>query len=271
METLSPSQRSCIKKLREDTATDDLSADPTKTFAAMDKRYSVSSTRQAITALRKLYPENKAFIDEMKKRGPVYKGIDKSQNPTEKQAAAYIDWDALIAWRDGAGKELPIIDRLLVGLYTYVPPQRVDYTPMRIVARLPKKLDDGINYLVMAKKSARFVFHAYKTADKYGDRAIHVPAELFKLIAEYLGERRSGYLFQDAGIAWTEARLGVNIRRIFQKAFNKDFGVNNLRHSYATKINEGMPTLASLEEAATAMGHSVIVHQTYRHIPLETA
>jgi integrase len=271
METLTASQRSCIKKLREDCGVDDLSVDPVKTFAAMDKRYSVSSTRQAITALRKMYPENKVFIAEMKKRGPVYKGIDKSQTPTEKQAAAHIDWDDIIAWRDGAGKELPILDRLLVGLYTYVPPQRVDYTPMRIVARLPKKLDEGINYLVMAKKSARFVFHAYKTADKYGDRAIHASAELFKLIAEYLGERRAGYLFQDAGIAWTEARLGVNIRRIFQKSHNKDFGVNGLRHSYATKINEGMPSLASLEEAAMAMGHNVITHQTYRHIPLETA
>lgn len=269
MSVLTASQRSCIKKLREDCSAEDLSLDPAKTIAAMDKRYSLSSSRVALTSLRKVYPDCKTFIDEMKKRYEVYKGIDKSQTPTEKQADAHIDWDTIIAWRDSSGSALPILDRVLVGLYTYIEPQRLDYTPMRIVSRLPKKLEDGINYLVMAKKSARFLFHAYKTAEKYGDRTFHVPKPLFTHLAEYLGERRTGYLFQDASIAWSEARLGTNIRRIFQRAFDKDFGVNNLRHSFVTKINEGMPSLAHLEDAAKKMGHDVITHQTYRHITLE--
>jgi hypothetical protein len=95
------------------------------------------------------------------------------------------------------------------------------------------------------------------------------PPPLFILLQEYLKERRSGYLFQDASIAWTPTRLGSSVRRIFQKHFNKDYGVNNLRHSFITKINEGMPSLAHLEDAAKKMGHDIITHQTYRHIPLE--
>jgi hypothetical protein len=271
-DTLTASQRSCIKKMREDCSTDDLSVDTAKTIAAMDKRYSVSSTRAALTALRKMYPDCKFFAEEMKKRSPTYKAIDKSQTPTKKQVEAHIDWNDVIAWRDGSGGQaLPILDRLLVGLYTHVEPQRLDYTPMRVVSRLPKTLEEGVNYLVMAKKSARFVFHAYKTAGTYGDRTLHAPPALFKLLAEYLGDRRSGYLLQDVSIPWSEARLGTNIRRIFQRAFDKDFGVNGLRHSFVTKINEGMPSLAHLEDAAKKMGHDVITHQTYRHIPLETS
>lgn len=271
MDALTAPQRSCIKKLREDTGIEDLTSDPAKVIAAMDKRYSMSSTRVALTSLRKLYPECKAWSDEMTKRFATFKAIDKSQEPTEKQAEAHIDWDTIIAWRDSSGAELPATDRLLVGLYTYIEPQRLDYTPMRIVGRLPKTLEDGINYLVIGKKDARFVFHAYKTAHKYGDRAMHLPEPLLKLVMEHLGARRSGYLFQDASIAWTPARLGSTVRRIFVKHFGKDFGVNNLRHSFVTKINAGMPSLAHLEEAAGKMGHDVITHQTYRHLSLEEA
>lgn len=270
MDTMTASQRCCIKKLREDCSVEDLTLDPAKTIAALDKRYSLSSSRVALTALRKAYPVCTAFIDEMKARCKTYKAIDKTQAPTEKQEAAHIDWDTLIAWRDICGGDLPIRDRLLVGLYTYIEPQRADYTPMRIVARLPKTLEDGINYLVMGKASARIVFHAYKTHKVHGDRAFQVVKPVFKLLSEYLGERRTGYLFQDASIAWTEARLGAAVRSIFQRHFNRDFGINGLRHSFITKINEGLPSLAYLEDAATKMGHSVITHQTYRHIPLES-
>lgn len=266
MDTMTPSQRCCIKKLREDCAVEDLSLDPAKTIDAMGKRYSLSSSRVSLTALRKMYPDSKAFIDEMKARYETYKAIDKSQVPTEKQQAAHIDWNTLIAWRDICGAELPILDRLLVGLYTHIPPQRVDYTPMRIVGRLPKKLEDGINYLVMAKKSARFLFHAYKTAEKYGDRTIQIPPALFKLLCEYLGERRTGYLFESGAIAWTEGRLATAVRRIFQKAFDKDIGINALRHSYLTAAYAGMPSLKELEGVATAMAHDVLTSQTYRYI-----
>lgn len=270
MDTLTASQRSIIKKLREDRQVEDLSVDPTATLEAMDKRYSMSSTRVAITSLRKVYPDCKTFQEEMSKRFTTFKQIDKSQTPTDKQSAAHIDWDTIITWRDTSGATLPIVDRLLVGLYTYIEPQRLDYTPMKIVSRLPKKLEDGMNYLMLAKKSGKFLFHAYKTASKYGDRTFHMPAALYKLVMEYLGDRKTGYLFQDASIAWSPTRLGSNVRRIFVKHFNKDYGVNNLRHSFITKINEGIPSLKHLEDAAKKMGHDVITHQTYRHIPLES-
>jgi hypothetical protein len=269
MDNLTASQRSIIKKLRADTDNEDLSSDTRATLASMDKRYSMSSTRVALTSLRKLYPENQVFIDEMKKRFATFKAIDKSQEPTPKQAEAHIDWNTIIKWRDTSGNAMPILDRLLVGLYTYIEPQRLDFTPMRVITRKPTKTHEGINYVIMNKKGARFLFHAYKTADKYGDRMFDVPPPLFLLLQEYLGDRRNGYLFQDASIAWTPARLGTNVRRIFLKHFGKDFGVNNLRHSFITKINEGLPTLAHLEDAAKKMGHDVITHQTYRHIPLE--
>ena len=140
---------------------------------------------------------------------------------------------------------------------------------MRICPRLPKKPEDGINYLVMAKKSAKFIFRAYKTAKTYGDIIHPVPLPLFTLLCEYLGERRTGYLFQKNAVAWLEEKLGKTVRAIFQTKFNKDFGINGLRHSFITYQNKGMPSIATMKEDALSMAHSVITHQTYRHITLE--
>lgn len=267
MAGLTATHISILKKLRADTGVDDLTLDLDKTFAAMDKRYSVSSTRVALTALRKVYPDNERIRKEVANRVTVYKGLDKSQVPTQTQIDAHVPWDKIIAWRDSA--DLPILDKLLVGLYTYLPPQRADYTPMIIVKRLPKTLVDGMNYVVILKKSARFVFHAYKTAKVYGDRIVNVPPPLFALLIAYLGERRDGYLLHDGPMPWTPTRLGDNLRRIFLKAFGKLISINALRHSYITKECAGMPSLSALESAAAAMDHSLIWHQTYRHITLE--
>ena len=267
MAALTATHHSMLKKLREDIGVEDLSIDTAKTIAAVDARYIPSSARVTFTMLKKVYPGVQAFIDEAKKRAVPARAAQLSQVPTEKQAEAHVPWDKIIAWRDST--ELPILDKLIVGLYTYLPPQRVDYTPMLVVKRLPKTLTDGMNYLVMLKKSARFVFHAYKTAKVYGDRTIKIPPPLFSLLTTYLGERRDGYLFQDGVMPWTPSRLGANLRRIFLKAFGKLISVNALRHSYITKECAGMPSIAATSAAAVSMGHSVITHQTYRHITLE--
>lgn len=264
---MSATHLSILKKLRADTGADDLTADLDKTFAAMDKRYSVSSTRVALTALRKAYPDNERIREEISNRFKIYRSLDKSQEPTKTQAEAHIAWDNIIAWRDSA--DLSDLDKLIVGLYTYVPPQRADYCPMVVTTRLPKTLKDGVNYVVVLKKSARFVFHAYKTAKVYGDRIVEVPPPLFALLKAHLGDRRDGYLFQTGAIPWTPARLTSNLRRIFLTAFGKLVSVNALRHSYITQECAGMPALAALEASAAAMDHSVIWHQTYRHISLE--
>jgi hypothetical protein len=267
MAGLTATHISILKKLREDTGVEDLSLDTAKTIAAVDARYISSSARVTFTMLKKVYPGVQAFIDEAKKRAVPARAAQLSQVPTQTQIDAHVPWDKIIAWRDSA--DLPILDKLLVGLYTYLPPQRADYTPMMIVKRLPKTLVDGMNYVVILKKSARFVFHAYKTAKVYGDRIINVPPPLFALLTAYLGERRDGYLLQDGPMPWTPTRLGDNLRRIFLKAFGKLISVNALRHSYITKECAGMPSIAATAAAAAAMAHNVISHQTYRHITLE--
>jgi hypothetical protein len=268
--TLTPSQMSALKLLRADTGVEDLGADPTKTIAAVDARYITSSARVVFTMLKKVYPDNAEFIKQATDRAKVAKAVFLSQEPTEKQVAAHIPWETIITWRDSDEfKALPIQTRFLVGLYTYLPPQRIDYTPMKIVGRLPKAMEAGMNYAVMTKKTAKFVFHAYKTAKVFGDITHVVPKPLFDLLCEYLGDRRTGYLFQTGDVPITEVALATRLRTIFISKFSKVFGANNLRHSFITYQNKGAPSMSKLKEDALSMAHSVITHQSYRHITLE--
>ena len=268
MELTQP-QQSILRKLRQDTGGEDLSADPSRTFKAMDARYSFSSTRVALSALRKAYPACKEFESEMKKRTVDFRKMDDSQQASESMEAKAVDWDDLMAWRDAHWDDLSLEEQVLLGLYTMVAPQRVDYTPMRIVSRKPKTLGDE-TYLIVGSKSMRFLFHVYKTADRFGDRELKAPARLDRLLRAWMASRPDEpFLFGEGDKAWSEQRLGTAVRRIFQKHHGLDTGVSMLRHSYLTKKYAGMMPLKQLDKIQKEMGHGFLTSQKYRYINLE--
>lgn len=259
---------SSIKKLRELTGVEDLSVDPSATIKAMDKNYIPTSTRVALAALRKIYPENKVFQEEMIKRKPMWQKIDENQEATPRQEAAYISWPNVLKFRDEYYDVMTPVQRLLMALYTYLPPVRADYTPVRIVDKKPRKLADGMNYLVRGKQPY-FLFHAYKTHATYGDVTAKIPVKLRKEIDTYLGDTPGEYLFQDNGVPWTSARLAETFKKIFQKFHGLDFGITMMRHSYTTMYHKGTKPIKELKKVAGAMMHGPIQNMAYRFIKLE--
>jgi len=267
--TLTASHASFLKKLREDTGVEDLSVNPAATLAAMDARYITSSTRAVLTMLRKVYPDNKKFEQEMKDRYKTYKKIDTTQQPTAKQEENFVSWDNIIAFRDQYYDEMSPTQRLLMALYTRIPPVRIDYTPMKIIPRKLAKYEDGMNYLVMTKKPY-FIFHSYKTHGTYGDLTTVIPKDLQKEIAAYRALfPNQTYLFETGGKPWKESKLGVEVRKIFKQFHGLNTGVNLLRHAYDTKFYEGHKSLAEITKLSTAMMHSPMLGQAYRFLSLE--
>jgi hypothetical protein len=262
-----PSQLSALKLLRKDTAVEDLSLDPIKTIKAIDERYIPSSSRVALTALRRTYPDNPVFIHEMKKRYPMWKKIDTSQKATQKQENNYIAWDKIIEFRDEYYEEMSPVQRLLMALYTYIPPVRLDFTPMKIVARKPRTLEDGINYYVNCQ-SPYFLMHAFKTHAALGDRIIKVPAKLKTEIDKFLSPGQQ-YLLETDGKPWRENYLGQMVTKMFKQYHNMSTGVSMLRHAYATKFHAGQLPLADIQKTASAMLHGPLQSMTYRFISLE--
>ena len=263
-----PSQRSALKLLRQDTGVTDLSADPAATLAAMDKRYIPSSTRVALTALRKEYPVHPVFIAEMKRRYPMWKKIDTTQEPTQKQIDKFVSWDKIIEFRDQYYEMMTPVQRLIMALYTYIPPVRLDFTPMKIVSRKPRKLEEGMNYYVRSAKPY-FLLHAFKTHATLGDTVIKVPTKLKAEIDKAVPVGQTYLLQTEEGSPWTENSLGQAIRRIFKQHHNLDTGVSMLRHAYATKFHAGQLPLADIQKTASAMLHGPFQSMTYRFISLE--
>lgn len=266
---LTPSHVSFLKKLRADTGVEDLSANPEATLKAMDARYKLSSTRSVLTMLRKVYPDNKKFQQEMKDRYQTFKQIDTAQLPTEKQEENFVSWDNIIQFRDQYYGDMSPTERVLMALYTRIPPVRADYTPMRIIPRKLAKYEEGTNYLVWSKKPY-FIFHAYKTHSTYGDKIMPIPKDLQKELKAYLETVPDNtFLFEAGGEAWPAARLASQLRKIFQKYHGLDTGVNLMRHAYDTKFYEGHKSLAEMTKLSNAMMHSPMLGQAYRFLSLE--
>lgn len=264
-----PTHVSMLKKLRGDCETTALDTDPAKTIAAMDKRYKLTSTRVALTALRKEYPNCKAFLDEMKARYLTYRKLDENQEPSEAQMDNFVSWENIIQFRDLYKDEMTPEQRLLMGLYTRIPPVRADYTPMIVVRRRPATLKDGFNYLVWTAQPY-FIFHSYKTHNRYGDLTVKIPDDLKTDIHEYLvGRGDYTYLFEVGGEPWSPARLADSVRAIFQKFHGLNTGINLFRHAYLTKYYAGQKALSEMNKLATAMMHSPMLGQAYRFVGFE--
>ena len=259
---------SSIKMLRELTGVEDLSVDPPATIKAMDGHYIPTSTRVALAALRKVYPEVKLFQEEMVRRKPMWQKIDENQEPTPRQEAAYISWPNVLKFRDEYYDMMTPVQRLLMALYTYVPPTRPDYTPMKIVAKNPRTLEDGMNYLIRGK-NPYFLFHAYKTHHSYGDVTVKIPVKLRMELDTYLGETPGEYLLQDNGVPWTSARLAETFKKIFQKFHGLDFGITMMRHSYTTMFHKGAKPIMEMKTIAKKMMHGPMQNMAYRFIKLE--
>jgi len=262
------SQVTTLKKLREDTGAQDLSEDTAKTLAAMDARYSFSSTRVALSALRKEYPDNKVFEKEIKARMDKWHQLDDSQEATQSQQDKYIRWESIMEFRKLHDEDLTPTQRFLLALYTDIPPVRLDFTPMKVVSRKPATMEDGMNYYVRSK-APYFIFHAYKTAVKYGDKVVKVPKKLKAAIDAYVPETNTYLLQDEEGKPWQEARLSQNVTRIFKQFHGLNTGVAMLRHAYATKYHKGQRPLADLKKTASSMMHGPLQSMSYRFIGLE--
>jgi len=260
--------RSILKKLREETGQEKLDLICPTVIAAMDARYKFTSTRAALSALRKEYPGCQHFIDEMSKRMPEYKKLDTTQEPTESQVAKFVPWDKLCEFRDMYADEMSPVQNLLMALYTYIPPVRLDFTPMRVLRHRPDKLEDGINYCILTTHDPVFIFHAFKTAKKMGDREVDIPPKLRHIIESWIKPGQQ-WLLEDADGPWPEYRLGVTIQKIFKKFHNMDTSVSTFRHSYLTKYYAGDKSLADINSTAGSMMHAPMTAMAYRHISLE--
>lgn len=220
-------------------------------------------------------------LEEYNKKFIFYNDLVRAETPeqtlTKKEEKKWICWSCVLYARsllEDAYKSNPCLktyqEYLLLCLYSYLPPTRLDYSPMKVVTTIPTSTD--VNYCMLTSKGATFIINQYKTARTYGQLIYDAPEELHNVLKDYNLYNSSGWLFSqsvDKTLPLTSHELGKMITKLFTKHLNVGATLNIIRHAYATHIHAGEPSLASKKATAKIMGHSLEMSELYRRINAE--
>lgn len=209
-----------------------------------------------------LYLKWKEFHENVRK--PINDKY-KSNEPTERQKQAYVDFDDIVAIRDRLPKGSQ--ERLLLMMYTEIPPVRSDYYKTQIVKTIDDANDD--NFIVLDNKHPYIVLKKYKTSKKYGVIYIDIPNTLYQEILSSLKKNPREYLFVSTRTHKAYDQEGTfnrwanrKLKSIFGK---KNFSISMLRHIYISRRDLKLEEKSGLEQEQIAqlMGHSIEQQRKY--------
>jgi hypothetical protein len=184
---------------------------------------------------------------------------------TDTEKANWIDWNAVMEKHKEMGSHLKSWnDRLrymLLSLYVLSPPRRnLDYLAMYVVPKKTATMEKDKNYLLL--KENQFVFNRYKTGNAYGQQVLDIPADLRRIIDDYLSHspaKTTGEYPFLVNVNGTKYTTSGAITKILNVVFGKKVGASMLRHSYLShKYN-----LKEMKQDAEAMAHSVNQQRDY--------
>lgn len=224
----------------------------------------LKSLFQEAPGLKQKYPEIFMKWDKIHRevRQPINEKYQ-SNKPTERQEEAYVSFEELERKRDSL--EIGSDARLLLSLYTLVPPLRSDYNLVAIY-----KNDKDIkydNYLIL-NNNPYLVITKYKTAKTYKDIKIYLPKKLVKEIKESLKLKPREFIFvQKNGKPYEKSNTfnrwaNRTLKSLFDK---KNISLSTLRHIYISRRDLKLEEKSGLErnKIAQIMGHSVGTQQNY--------
>ena len=159
-----------------------------------------------------------------------------------------------------------IEDKVIYGVYTLLPPRRLEYSNVYLRTRsFYKKEDENKNYIIIFKKRpVQFVFNDYKTKKTFGRQEINIPEELGIILMEYIKSKK--LKTGDKLFDYTSNYLGVVISKVLLDVYGEKMSLNYLRRSYATYMNTLNISNNEKEILSIMMGHSYNQNLKYRKI-----
>jgi hypothetical protein len=152
---------------------------------------------------------------------------------------------------------VPMEERILMGLYTQIPPARLDYQDV-LVSKTSIAHPTG-TCMIDLSTAICYIFQ-HKTAKSIGTIEHTLPDVLIDVLREYVGEAESRSLF----VGLTPGTMGKRIKSMMLRHTGKDITMNLLRHSYITEMTKGAPFIDARVAIAKAMGHCVGTDELYR-------
>lgn len=189
-----------------------------------------------------------------------------SNEPSERQKNNYVEYDEIVKMRDS----LPVGDirRLLLGIFTHLPPGRCEYSRVAIYkGRLPAEEKREANYIQIRGKNVNMYIREYKTKKHHDETETVFPEELATDFFKSLEDQPRDWLFVNTrgepftNVLFTQWTIGI-----FKKLFNKRLGVSLIRHSFINTLDFNTMSIREKRVIADQMKHSIALQDEYRLI-----
>jgi hypothetical protein len=165
-------------------------------------------------------------------------------------------------------EQLPIgsIERLLLSIYTLIPPVRADYFALHIIHDDQHTVQP--NYLRIRGNHMETVLQDFKTSKTYHEIRNSLPQPLEQEIHASLQACPRDFLFVNArGQPHTRNSFTLWTRRILTRILQVDFTLVFFRHAFATHyVTHHNPTDLEISEISKKMGHSSEMFRAYRWV-----
>jgi hypothetical protein len=190
-----------------------------------------------------------------------------SNEPTLRQKESYVSFEEVIKVRDSLRPGS--MEKLLLTMYTEIPPVRSDYYHTKIYKNIPDTFGTcSENHIVISDKGSFLALEKYKTAKIYGLQVIDLPDSVVDEIGKSLKDIPREYLFvSPLGTPYEkENTFNKWANRTLKKVFNKkNMTLSMLRHIYISRRDLKLEEKSGLEQQQIAklMGHSITQQRKY--------
>jgi hypothetical protein len=192
--------------------------------------------------------------------------VYQSNEPTPRQKNAYMSYEDLVAIRNALPDHS--IDKVLIGMYTCIPPARCDYG-CTLITDTDQGLTHTDNYIVLNGTDHYLCIQKYKTATTHGTIVLDLPPDLVDIIKKNIALAPRKYLFltprSQQPFPTTATFSHWANKRISNITMSKGLTVTSFRHIYLSRrdINIEEQSGTHRQTLATAMGHSLGTQQRY--------
>lgn len=278
---LSPvTKRTYLERLRymiQNTKTElyEIITHPSK-YIEWIKKHSASLQTQksyisAILAVFKHTPllkdaERKHYYEWYQEFKKIHDQIDdryKQNEPSQKQKDAYVPYHEIVTKRDSLPRGSK--ERLLLALYTYLPPLRSDFNKVYLYDK-PQKTYEHDNYMLLFDPYT-LVLNEFKTIKKKDGYERVLPEELSEEIKESLEKLPREWLFMDRDKKpYKSGSFTKWANRTLKILFEKPLTISLIRHSFINQLDFNRLTVQEKEDIAKDMAHTVTTQDRYRLI-----
>ena len=158
--------------------------------------------------------------------------------------------------------DIDIISKLLLAIYTMIPPVRGDYYATQIIK--DGETPETDNYIILKNKYAELVIRKYKTSRKHGEiRHPRLPDELYNLILKSLEKYPRKYLFEKNGKPYTPNGFCKWSSTTLEKLFNVEITLTMIRHIYISSLDLSKMTVEEKKNIGKLMGHTIGIQAEY--------